>query len=276
MDDRNRNLVVRITSAVLLLPLVVFLIYRGGLWSAGLMAAAAAACAAEYYLITQVGLGVGAALGIVLAALLPLWPFLLPLQSGDAAFWTLGAALVSAWVVPLVSGPLNTAPTRAAHLLTGVAYAGVGLYALSALRCGPDGLGWMIAALTLTWANDTLAYFTGRFLGRHKLYPQVSPNKTWEGFLGGFIGSVGGLFVARAVYVHALTPTDCVVLGILGGVLGPLGDLCESMLKRAYGAKDSSHLIPGHGGVLDRVDALLFNGPLLYVYVRFVRSLLGT
>jgi phosphatidate cytidylyltransferase len=99
----------------------------------------------------------------------------------------------------------------------------------------------------------------------------VSPNKTWEGFAGGFLGSVGGLFIARLVF-PVLRPLDCVVLGLAGGVVGPLGDLCESMLKRAYGAKDSGVLIPGHGGILDRVDALLFNAPLVYVYLMAARG----
>ena len=119
-----------------------------------------------------------------------------------------------------------------------------------------------------------LAYFFGRFLGKHKLYPEVSPAKTWEGFFGGFVGSIGFLFLQKAFFFSHLTVVDCLVLGILGGILGPAGDLCESMLKRAYGVKDSGTIIPGHGGMLDRIDALIFNGPMVLLYVQFVRPLL--
>ena len=161
------------------------------------------------------------------------------------------------------------------HLLTGCLYGGVGMLALSALRLREDGFWWAFAALVITWLNDTMAYFAGRFLGRRKLYPAVSPNKTWEGFLGGLLGSVVGLFILRAVAFPVLTVVDCLVLGVLGGLLGPMGDLCESMLKRAYGVKDSSRLVPGHGGMLDRIDALLFNAPLVFLYVTFVRGLLN-
>jgi phosphatidate cytidylyltransferase len=88
------------------------------------------------------------------------------------------------------------------------------------------------------------------------------------------VGSVGGMFITRAFFYPVLTVTDCLVLGVAGGILGPIGDLCESMLKRAYGVKDSGRIIPGHGGILDRIDALLFNAPLVFVYITFVRGLL--
>jgi phosphatidate cytidylyltransferase len=137
-----------------------------------------------------------------------------------------------------------------------------------------DGNAWCVAALTITWSNDTSAYFAGRFLGRHKLYPEVSPNKTWEGFAGGMVGSVIGMFIARGFFFPVFTVTDCLLLGVFGGIFGPMGDLVESMLKRAYGVKDSGRIIPGHGGILDRIDALLFNAPLVFVYVTFFRGLL--
>ncbi|MGZ6141565.1 MAG: phosphatidate cytidylyltransferase, partial [Myxococcaceae bacterium] len=168
------------------------------------------------------------------------------------------------------------APVRTAHAVTGCLYGGLGLGPIAALRVGPSGLQWVISALVITWANDTCAYFAGRLLGRHKLHPAVSPNKTWEGFAGGAVGSVVGMFIARWVAFPGLTTLDCWALGLLGAVLGPLGDLCESMLKRAYGVKDSGMLIPGHGGLLDRVDALLFNAPAVYLYVVLVRGLLGS
>ena len=182
---------------------------------------------------------------------------------------------VAASVEALLRLRSRACTTATAHAVTGCLYGGLGLGPIAALRVGPSGLQWVISALVITWANDTCAYFAGRLLGRHKLHPAVSPNKTWEGFAGGR-GGLGGGDVHRPVGgFPALTTMDCWVLGLLGAVLGPLGDLCESMLKRAHGVKDSGTLIPGHGGLLDRVDALLFNAPAVYLYVVVVRGLLG-
>jgi phosphatidate cytidylyltransferase len=269
----NRNLLVRVVTAVTLLPAVLALLFYGG-WPAGiLLAGAAGACAFEYAQLTAGKLGPSQVLSILGAAALPALATHWPRAFAGPAFWVVAFVFYAAWIDHLLRRPLADAPTWSAHAVTGCLYGGLGLAPLAALRAGPDGLAWVIAALVMTWANDTCAYFVGRAFGRHKLYPAVSPNKTWEGFAGGFLGSIGGLFIARLVF-PVLLPLDCIVLGVAGGLFGPLGDLCESMLKRAYGAKDSGFLIPGHGGILDRIDALLFNAPVLYVYVAVLRNAL--
>jgi phosphatidate cytidylyltransferase len=270
----NRNLLIRVVTALTLLPAVLALLFYGG-WPAGiLLSAAAGACALEYAQLTSGRLGPSSVLSILGAASLPFLATVSPRGFAGPAFWVVAAVFYAAWIDHLLRGPLAEAPTRSAHAVTGCLYGGLGLAPLAALRAGPDGLAWVIAALVITWANDTCAYFAGRAFGRHKLYPAVSPNKTWEGFAGGFLGSIGGLFVARLIF-PVLQPLDCIILGVAGGFVGPLGDLCESMLKRAYGAKDSGVLIPGHGGILDRIDALLFNAPVVYVYVTVLRGLLA-
>ena len=274
MKSTNRNLLVRVVTALTLLPAVLVLLVYGG-WAFGaLVALAAGACALEYAQLTSGGVGPSQLVSILGAASLPMLATAAPRGFAWPAFWVLAGVFYVAWIDHLFRGPLAEAPSRSAHAVTGCLYGGLGLATVAALRVGPDGLAWVIVALVITWANDTLAYFVGRALGRHKLYLAVSPNKTWEGFAGGFLGSIGGLFITRLIF-PVLTPLDCVVLGVAGGLFGPLGDLCESALKRAYGAKDSGFLIPGHGGILDRVDALLFNAPVVYVYVTVFRNALA-
>ncbi|HEX4384045.1 MAG TPA: phosphatidate cytidylyltransferase, partial [Myxococcales bacterium] len=119
-----------------------------------------------------------------------------------------------------------------------------------------------------TWANDTGAYFAGRAFGKHKLYPRISPSKTWEGAIGGTLSSIVGACVVQRFFLPALSLHGAIVIGAGAAILGPLGDLSESMLKRAYGAKDSGKLLPGHGGLLDRLDALLFNAPFVLLCAR--------
>jgi phosphatidate cytidylyltransferase len=121
----------------------------------------------------------------------------------------------------------------------------------------------------VVWASDTAAYYTGSTIGRTPLAPQVSPKKTVEGAVGGVIGALAATFVARAWFMHWLSLIDCLVLGLLLGVIGILGDLVESMLKRGAGVKDSASVVPGHGGILDRVDSVLYAAPVLYYYYLF-------
>lgn len=122
---------------------------------------------------------------------------------------------------------------------------------------------WLL--LFTTWASDTFAYFVGRLCGKHKIVPTISPNKTLEGFIGGFIGCVlTGLIFA---YIVGLPLVFGSIIGLLSGVFAPLGDLMESKLKRDCGVKDSGVLLPGHGGVLDRFDSLLYTAPMAVLYL---------
>jgi phosphatidate cytidylyltransferase len=140
------------------------------------------------------------------------------------------------------------------------------------LRRLDDGLAWVFLLLALAWLCDTGGYFAGRFFGRRKLYERVSPKKTWEGFFGGIILTTVGVFVLRATALPALSAVDAAIIGVGLGTVGVVGDLAESMLKRAFNVKDSGWIMPGHGGLLDRVDSVLFIAPLLYGYAVLVKG----
>jgi phosphatidate cytidylyltransferase len=120
----------------------------------------------------------------------------------------------------------------------------------------------------ITWFGDTGAYFAGRFLGKHKLFERVSPKKTWEGAIGGMVAAVGGAVLVTQLGLPKVGVHHAIILGVVVDAIGIVGDLVESMLKRAFGVKDSGWIMPGHGGILDRVDALLFTAPAVWLYAR--------
>lgn len=167
---------------------------------------------------------------------------------------------------------MSTVATRYASTVFGIFYAGVLLTCAAALKRdggGNHGGDWILFVLVVMWLGDTGAYFAGRFLGKHKLYPAVSPKKTWEGAFGGLAGS---LVAAAVMKVWRLDDVfnwyDVVLLTIPGAALGQMGDLAESLLKRSVGVKDSGSILPGHGGILDRIDAVLFFAPYVHVYIQ--------
>ena len=127
--------------------------------------------------------------------------------------------------------------------------------------------------LLIAWFGDTGGYFGGRFFGKTKLYEAVSPKKTWAGAIGGMLGSVLAVVLLKEVHLHQLTWIDVVLIGVPGSILGQMGDLAESLLKRSVGVKDSGALLPGHGGMLDRIDAVLFIAPYVYLYL-YIRPLI--
>jgi phosphatidate cytidylyltransferase len=152
-------------------------------------------------------------------------------------------------------------------------YLGGGFGALALLRrdAGADGPSFAVLALMLSWLSDAGAYFAGRFFGKHKLYPAVSPKKTVEGALGGLGGAVAGALLAHFFYLRSLPLADALILAVVAGGLGQAGDLGESMIKRSFGVKDSGGIVPGHGGIMDRVDALLVTATVSYLYVLWFR-----
>ena len=137
-------------------------------------------------------------------------------------------------------------------------------------RAAPEGAPLVIMIVAANALGDTAAYYTGRAIGKRKLSPAISPNKTVEGFFGGVAGAVLGAVAVQLVLAPPLGMGHAVAAGLLAGLIGPVGDLVESAIKRANGVKDSGSLIPGHGGVLDRVDSLLFSASAFYVYLLLV------
>jgi len=193
---------------------------------------------------------------------------------GLAFPWTLAALTGTAAVVLFDPGEIPAAGHRLAGAVFSVFYVG-GLAAPLGLlqRDDAHGRAWVLLAVAVTFGNDTGAYFAGRALGRHKLYPKISPGKSVEGAIGGMLASLAMMFALKATLSPWLTAMDCLAVALPAGVIGPIGDLVESLMKRAAGVKDSGHLIPGHGGMLDRIDALLFVSSWVYVYAVHLRRI---
>jgi phosphatidate cytidylyltransferase len=176
------------------------------------------------------------------------------------------AVLLSLLIIMTVRLLLKGNPESSHHdvstTLLGLLYIpGLLTFQLSLVKASPV---WIIFLYASVWAADSLAYYVGKGIGRRKLYEQVSPNKTVEGAVGSAIGGVLGALVINAVLLHLEPLSTVVLLGLSIGMFTIVGDLVESMFKRDAGVKDSSRIIPGHGGVLDKIDGVTFAGPVLY------------
>jgi len=269
------NLAARLLTAAVLIPLLVAAIRWDnpvGVWAIVMVATLLGL--REFYNMTMpresaVERAVAVVLGGAFAATL-YW------FDGDGA--VIGSALAGVTLASFLYllfrfGTMETVATRLTAMLSGVLYVGLLLTYVALLKKrGADGGAWVYIVLTVTWFSDTTAYFAGRFLGPFwpkKMYEAVSPKKTMMGLFGGVAGSIGALVLAKLWYFPSLTWTDVLVVAVPANLLGQTGDLCESMLKRAVGVKDSGKLLPGHGGMLDRIDALLFTAPYVYAYARW-------
>ena len=257
----QRFIVVLLYAPFILLPL-----YLGNMWSFGLFLVIALIAGHEFFeLMTRRGLQPASRLGLFWIALLVAnsnWPQMLPLEP------LLIALLLSTLVYAMfqhqqsIESWLSTA--------VGALYLGLLINQMFALRMQNDGLWWLTLALLITWINDTVAYIVGVNFGRRRIWVRLSPRKSWEGTVGGWVGAA--LIGAVIAYYSPLPLTMWAgaLLGFCGGILALLGDLSISMIKRQTGVKDTGHLIPGHGGMLDRLDSVLFVVPLMYQVVRFM------
>jgi phosphatidate cytidylyltransferase len=183
--------------------------------------------------------------------------------------------LTSAVVIPLIGLLVRRQKEGAFNswvwTVAGILYVGWLLGHLVALRGLDDGRNWVFFILFVTWASDTFAFFVGRKFGRHKLAPNISPGKTWEGAAGGVGAAVimSILFFTPTPFRLPLISWQVIPLAVLVSIFGQLGDLVESLLKRNMGVKDSGSLMPGHGGVLDRIDSLVFASVVVYYVVYY-------
>ena len=140
------------------------------------------------------------------------------------------------------------------------------------LRLDDNGVRWILFVIVLAFSGDVAAYYIGRTFGKKKLIPRVSSGKTVAGTVALIIGSTFCCFVYGLIFIPQISPVHTIILGCCGSVIGQLGDLCESIIKRASGVKDSGFILPGHGGILDRLDCLIFIGPFTYYYKIFIIS----
>jgi phosphatidate cytidylyltransferase len=278
------SLAQRVLSAVLLLPLLIVLVWWS-VWSvAATVALATVVGLIELYGAFRQGgytprtwVGIGSALAIVAAIgfqSMVAFDLLLPVvtcvivvsllaeltyaqQSGSLPSWglTLAGAFYLAWLLShfILLRALNT------PALHDTIFTQIGMQ---------PGVAWIYCVCAITWLQDTSAFFVGRSFGRHKLAPILSPKKTWEGAVGGMIGAVLTGIACVLLLGLPISLLQGALLGLVGGVAGPLGDLSESLIKRQVGLKDAGNLIPGHGGILDRADSLLFTVPILYYLIR--------
>ena len=264
----------RILTAAVALPFLLFIVWQGGLWFAFLIALVAGLGAWELSRMAESwGQKPFVPIAVVLSTALAVSYYFIPgpkfpeNMEGAAIFPALLA--VSAAVAMLLAHRLRGPLSRVLITCCAVALVGGTLFHAPLLReldvfSANEGLSWIIFLLGVTFATDTAAYFVGRAIGSHKLAPNVSPNKTWEGAVGGFLGAViCGICLSIVLDLGAHISVAAIGSAVLG-ITGQLGDLFESKLKRLADIKDSGRLFPGHGGILDRMDSLMWNLVVLY------------
>jgi phosphatidate cytidylyltransferase len=270
---RASALAKRVASTLVLLPVFVGIVVAGPVWLFGVVVVLVAAIGQWEFtgMFERAGIPayrwLGLAGGILVTA-----GFALP---GPEHFVltvvVLGVLAAGLWSSD--GGRISWQPT--AVTILGICYVNWLLGHSFWLRDQRDGSAWVLMLVWVTWMGETAAYLVGSALGRHKLAPLVSPGKTVEGAAAQLVVSVLAAVGGRVWFFPSLSVGEAVTVGVVLGLVGQVGDLAESALKRSLGTKDTGWLIPGHGGMLDRVDSLLFNTPILYLYVHILHGRAG-
>ncbi|KUK55064.1 MAG: Phosphatidate cytidylyltransferase, partial [Marinimicrobia bacterium 46_47] len=273
----NTSLFNRVLISVIGIPVILALIAAGGAWFTSFIAIAVLLCSYEFLTLLKIPGKAGIFFlslfnaGLVYLAYYGGMPWVYPAIFGA---WTVIVLLM------MFGRPLSEF-NMALYAASSMIYPALALTSLALMRGISLPMGWdsfegariLYLMLAMIWICDTLAYFLGSAYGSVKLSPTISPNKTWEGAIAGFIGSlVVGLIAFRYGWIRNFTSWDYLILALITGIFGQLGDLVESALKRHIGVKDTSRLLLDHGGALDRLDSLAFTGPIVYTYllIRFV------
>lgn len=260
-------------TGLIALPILIFLVYTGGIAFSLLVSAATVLALWEYNRLVLDPALAGVS-GLIVG-----WGYVLGVAIIWAAHWIGTELILSLVAVNLVVVALmsmfhfkaDPAVLRViARQLQGTIYIPVLLSFLILIRTGDSGMSWIFFLMAIVFAGDTSAYYVGSYWGRHKLSPAISPGKTIEGSAGGLAANLAVGAIGKALFFPGLSWTASILFFLAAGGAGQLGDLFESEMKRFSGIKDSSNILPGHGGILDRIDALLFASPVAYVFIRFI------
>ena len=261
----------RVLTSLMLVPVLFAVVWLlPSAYFAGLAVIAAAIGQYELYTMARVrGITPLMIPGIVLGALVVLNVYRpIPPYLGGPYFW-ITLCVLAVIVARLYSRrPVEGALEDVAVTLFGIVYVAL-LFAFQvAIHAGPPGKKWLVFLYLVIWASDTGAYYAGSAFGKHRLYEKISPKKSIEGLLGGVLASVLVAVLCRLWPAPSLGIIEPAVLGAVLALVGTVGDLAESLIKRSAGVKDSGTIIPGHGGILDRMDSMLFAAPVLFFYLR--------
>lgn len=251
----------RVIVGAVLGVLAIVIIVHGGLWFFGMMLLLALVGLNEFYRLMRRYRPIALAGLAGLVFMLTMAWFRTPI----AAMGATAAALLLTFALAAIPGPRKGVSVRIAVTMLGLSWVGWGVGYLLFIRELPNGMWLALTVVFGTWAGDTVAYFTGRYFGATPFAPRLSPKKTWEGFIGGFIGTV--LTVVFLGLYSSTRPFQSLLLGLAIAVVAPLGDLFESLLKRDVAIKEAGRFFPGHGGVLDRFDGLFFAAVASYFVI---------
>jgi phosphatidate cytidylyltransferase len=271
----------RVLTAAVLIPLVLLLVFKGSFLVITIFTALVAGLAAWEYLVLADAMGAKTPRILVLIAIAILFatPLALPNDTGAAM---LGALSLVLFVVCAFRSPLSRVLPDTAYSVFCLVYVGMTLTTIPLISARENGPSLLLFLFFVVWSGDVAALYVGKSIGRHKLAPSISPNKTWEGSVGSIAGSLlitlGLIGLADLLARHNIdiisypgTIGRWLLLAVLLNVAAQVGDLVESAIKRGAGVKDSGSLLPGHGGILDRIDALLLAAPVLW-YAQLAQS----
>lgn len=268
MAGAASNLAVRLGTAAVGVPVILALLYIAPPWAFYILVVLVTLVgASELFAMTHGEDRVSRAIGVALTAICSAALFF---RGGDIRV-LLTLLIVMPLLGPLLTlarlGDIHTAALRGFAMGMGPLFLGVPLTLLALFRVqyGDDGPGLILISIGLAWISDTGGYFAGRAFGKHKLYEAVSPKKTVEGSIGGLVAAVLWAILGHFWLARSLGLVHAIVLAVIGAALGQMGDLGESLIKRSTGIKDSGQILPGHGGILDRVDALLVTSAVVYL-----------
>jgi phosphatidate cytidylyltransferase len=265
------NLATRVLTAAIVAPLILVLMYYGPPWGFSVFIFAATGLSArEFFLMTHAEDAIARGAGILLTLAVSAVLFLLRDDPRALVAAMVGLPLLSMVVALVRLGEVRTAAARMAAMTFGPLWVSLLTFvALLREEQGTSGPGYALMTIMFAWLADTGGYFSGRFLGRHKLYEAVSPKKTVEGLIGAVVAAMCAALMAHFWYLPSIPLAHALALAVVAGTLGQLGDLGESLLKRSTGVKDSGEIVPGHGGMLDRLDALFVTSAVVYLYTRW-------